>query len=152
MRTTPSEQVRRWQSPPLNHIGIIELANGWDWATFQAFCNWVLSSFSDRLTIKQVARRMHTTVEGVYLLTFLGLLRPLPPLGEPFKNGITYYSRAGILRLSEDEAWLGRMCFALVAYKWAKHHAKAIIATTQAVQKDKSLGRERTLRTSKTSV
>jgi hypothetical protein len=136
----------------LNHIGIIELAKGWDWATFQAFCNWVLSSFSDRLTIKQVARRLHTTVEGVYLLTFLGLLRPLPPLDEPLENGTTYYSRADILLLSEDEAWLGRMCFALVAYKWAKHHAEAITATTQAVQKDKSRGRARTLRTPKSSV
>jgi len=64
-----------------------------------------------RYTVEQVSRRLNCSTEGVYILTRLGLLKPL---GHPPRNGTKYYAAAYILRLCQDEAWLVRMSDALV--------------------------------------
>ena len=73
-----------------------------------------------RLTVEQVGAELHSTAEGVYVLTKLRLLRPL---GKPPANGTKYYAREYILRLAKDESWLARASDALVRYKWDKNHA-----------------------------
>ena len=102
-------------------------------AAVRGIFEWLIACSPARLKVEQVALRLGTTVEGVYILTSVRLLRPS---GKPPPNGTKYYSRTYIQRLCEDEAWLDRMCIALVAYKWKKNHAQAIKATTP--QPDKS--------------
>jgi hypothetical protein len=75
--------------------------------------------FAARLMVEEVARVFNTTSEGVYVLTKLGLLKPL---GKPPANGTKYYARSYIYRLANDEAWLAKMSDALVNYKWRKNH------------------------------
>jgi hypothetical protein len=75
-----------------------------------------------RLTVEQVARELHCTEEGVYIITKHRLLRPL---GHPPANGTKYYARTYILHLVNDEAWLARMSDCLVKFKWEKNHGKA---------------------------
>lgn len=75
-----------------------------------------------RLTVEVVAPILGTTVEGVYILSSLKLLKPL---GHPRRNCTKYYSRSYILRLAADDAWLGRMTDALVSHKWDKNHNTA---------------------------
>jgi hypothetical protein len=72
-----------------------------------------------RLVVEQVAHQLNCTVEGVYVLTRIRMLRTL---GHPPRNGTKYYARDYILALAEDEAWLARMSDALVKYKWDKNH------------------------------
>ena len=91
-----------------------------DWTIDQLF-RLALMLLPARLTVEQVAHILHTTPEGVYVLTRLRLLRPL---GKPPANGTKYYAREYILRLSRDEAWLARASDALVKYKWDKNQAE----------------------------
>jgi hypothetical protein len=90
-----------------------------EWTLDQLF-KLLLVLLSARLTVEQVAHILHTTPEGVYVLTRRRLLRVL---GRPPANGTKYYSRDYILRLSHDEGWLARASDTLVAYKWDKNHA-----------------------------
>jgi hypothetical protein len=79
--------------------------------------NWLPA----RLTVELVARLLNCTMEGVYIITRLRLLKPL---GKPPPNGTKYYARQYILQLCEDSVWLARMSDALVQYKWKKNHGK----------------------------
>lgn len=74
----------------------------------------------ERLTVQQVALMLHTTDEGVYVITARKLLKPL---GHPPRNGTKYYGKTQLRRLAEDDDWLGRISDALVKFKWEKNHA-----------------------------
>lgn len=90
--------------------------------------SWILAWLPARLTVEQVARILHTTPEGVYILTRLRLVKTL---GKPPPNGTKYYARNYILRLADDEGWLARASDALVKYKWVKNHG---VAREEAIQ------------------
>lgn len=74
-----------------------------------------------RLLVEQLARLLNTTVEGIYVITSLRILKAL---GHPRRHCTKYYARSYVLRLMEDEAWLAKMTDALYQYKWDKNHGQ----------------------------
>jgi hypothetical protein len=71
-----------------------------------------------RLTVEQVAWLLGCQTHDVPILVSTRLLKPL---GNPPQNGTKYFSRAEVIELAKDRAWLAKMT-QTVSQHWHKRN------------------------------
>jgi hypothetical protein len=93
-----------------------------------------------RLTVEQVAWLLGCQAHDVPILVSTRLLKPL---GNPPQNGSKYFSRAEIVELAKDRAWLAKMT-QTVSQHWHKRNVRQKSQARNGEQNDMILDLEPT--------